>query len=48
MTLRLAVLGLGRGAVLTGPALAAHPGIELVAGCDPNPAARTGFARVPR
>lgn len=40
---RLAVLGLGRGAVLTVPALAAHPEIEIVAGCDPNEAARTGF-----
>ncbi len=45
MTLRLAVLGLGRGAVLTAPALAAHPGIALVAGCDPDPAARAGFDR---
>ena len=43
MSLRLAVLGLGRGAVLTVPALAAHPGIEIVAGCDPDPRARAGF-----
>ncbi len=43
MSLRLAVLGLGRGAMLTVPALAAHPIIEIVAGCDPNPAARAGF-----
>lgn len=43
MPVRLAVLGLGRGAVLTVPALAAHPEIEIVAGCDPNEAARTGF-----
>src|SRR5690606_11064189 len=37
------VLGLGRGAVLTVPALAAHPRITLVAGCDPHADARTGF-----
>ncbi|MGL3822070.1 Gfo/Idh/MocA family protein [Sphingopyxis sp. R3-92] len=43
MTVRLAVLGLGRGAVLTVPALAAHPRITLVAGCDPHADARTGF-----
>lgn len=43
MTVRLAVLGLGRGAVLTVPALVAHPRIELVAGCDPNADARSGF-----
>ncbi len=43
MAVRLAVLGLGRGAMLTVPALAAHPGIEIVAGCDPNQAARDGF-----
>ncbi len=45
MTLRMAVLGLGRGAVLTAPALAAHPQIALVAGCDPDPAARAGFGK---
>lgn len=45
MTLRLAVLGLGRGAVLTVPALAAHDGIDLVAGCDPNPAAVAGLGK---
>ncbi len=43
MAVRLAVLGLGRGAMLTVSALAAHPGIEIVAGCDPNQAARDGF-----
>lgn len=43
MTVRLAVLGLGRGAVLTVPALAAHPRIEIVAGCDPSAGARAGF-----
>ena len=43
MTVRLAVLGLGRGAVLTVPAFAAHPRITLVAGCDPNADARAGF-----
>lgn len=43
MTVRMAVLGLGRGAVLTVPALAAHPRIELVAGCDPDAEARKGF-----
>lgn len=43
MTMRLAVLGLGRGAVLTVPALAAHPEIEIVAGCDPNAAALAGL-----
>ena len=45
MSLRLAVLGLGRGAVLTVPALAAHPEIEIVAACDPNPAALAGFGQ---
>lgn len=45
MSVRLAVLGLGRGAVLTVPALAAHPDIEIVAGCDPDPAALAGFGR---
>lgn len=44
MGLRVAVIGLGRGAVLTVPALAAQARIELVAGCDPDPAARAGFA----
>ena len=43
MTVRLAVLGLGRGAVLTVPALAADSRITLVAGCDPNARAREGF-----
>ncbi len=43
MTLRLAVLGLGRGAVLTVPAFVAHPRVTLVAGCDPNADARAGF-----
>ena len=43
MTVRLAVLGLGRGAVLTVPALVGHPRISLVAGCDPNADARAGF-----
>ena len=43
MSLRLAVLGLGRGAMLTVPALAAHPAVEIVAGCDPDGAARAGF-----
>ncbi|WP_339822761.1 Gfo/Idh/MocA family oxidoreductase [uncultured Parasphingorhabdus sp.] len=45
MTLRLAILGLGRGAVLTVPAFVAHPRIELVAGCDPSAQARDGFGR---
>ncbi len=45
MAMRLAVLGLGRGAVLTVPALAAHGDIDLVAGCDPNPAARDGLGK---
>jgi len=45
MTVRLAILGLGRGAVLTVPAFASHPRIELVAGCDPNAQARAGFDR---
>lgn len=40
---KLAILGLGRGAVLTVPAFAAHPHIEIVAGSDPNAAARAGF-----
>lgn len=41
--MRLAVLGLGRGAVLTVPALAAHSRIDLIAGCDPSADARAGF-----
>lgn len=43
MTMRLAVLGLGRGAVLTVPALAANARVSIVAGGDPNPDARAGF-----
>ncbi len=43
MSVRLAVLGLGRGAMLTVPAFATHPGVEIVAGCDPQAAARAGF-----
>lgn len=43
MTIRMAVLGLGRGAVLTVPALAADSRIAIVAGCDPNADARAGF-----
>lgn len=43
MTMRMAVLGLGRGAVLTVPALAADARVAIVAGCDPNPDARAGF-----
>nr|WP_207791381.1 Gfo/Idh/MocA family oxidoreductase [Sphingosinicella soli] len=42
--MRLGIVGLGRGAVLTAPALAAHPRIEIVAGCDPGADARAGFA----
>lgn len=42
--LRLGIVGLGRGAVLTVPAFAAHPRIEIIAGCDPNAEARAGFA----
>ena len=45
MTVRLAILGLGRGAVLTVPAFVAHPRIELIAGCDPSAAARDGFGK---
>lgn len=41
--LRLGIVGLGRGAVLTVPAFAAHPHITIVAGCDPSPEARAGF-----
>lgn len=42
--LRLGIVGLGRGAVLTVPAFAAHPHIGIVGGCDPNAEARAGFA----
>lgn len=42
-TLRLGIVGLGRGAVLTVPAFAAHPAVAIVAGCDPNADARAGF-----
>ena len=41
--LKFAMIGLGQGAAGTVPALAAMPEIELVAGCDTNPAMRTGF-----
>lgn len=42
---RLGVSGLGRGAMLTVPGLAAHPRVELVAGFDPSAEARAGLAR---
>lgn len=42
--IRVGVIGLGRGATLTVPALLAHPRIAVVAGADPDPAAREGFA----
>ena len=41
--LRLAIVGLGRGAALTAPGLIAHSRIELIAGCDPNADAREAF-----
>ncbi|MGN6499107.1 MAG: Gfo/Idh/MocA family protein, partial [Tsuneonella sp.] len=41
--LRLAIVGLGRGAVLTAPGLLAHDRIALVAGCDPSAEARAAF-----
>ena len=42
--LGIGVLGLGRGATLTVPAFIAHPRCRIVAGTDPDPAARAGFA----
>lgn len=42
--LRLGIVGLGRGAVLTVPAFAVHPRIRVMAGCDPSAEARAGFA----
>lgn len=41
--LRLGVSGLGRGAMLTLPGLAAHARIEVAAAYDPSEAARNGF-----
>jgi phthalate 4,5-cis-dihydrodiol dehydrogenase len=41
--LGLAIVGLGRGAVLTAPGLLAHERIRLIAGCDPSPEARAAF-----
>lgn len=41
----LGVIGLGRGFMLTLPALRAHPGVRLVAAVDPRPDARAAFSR---
>jgi phthalate 4,5-cis-dihydrodiol dehydrogenase len=41
--LKFAFIGLGQGAAGTVPALAQMPEVELVAGCDLNPAMRKGF-----
>jgi len=41
--LKFAFIGLGQGAAGTIPALAAMPEVDLVAGCDINPAMREGF-----
>lgn len=46
--LGIGILGLGRGATLTVPAFAAHPRCAVVAGADPDPAARAGFAAATR
>lgn len=43
MPIALGVSGLGRGFMLTLPAIAADPRLSLVAGCDPRPAARATF-----
>lgn len=42
--LRLAVVGLGRGFMLTLPGLAAHPGVRIVGAFDPRPGAAQQFA----
>ncbi|MEM9197382.1 MAG: Gfo/Idh/MocA family oxidoreductase [Pseudomonadota bacterium] len=42
--IRLGALGLGRGFALTAPALAAHPGISLVAAATRSAAAQRAFA----
>lgn len=44
-TLRVAIVGLGRGAVLTAPGLLAHERISLIGGCDPSPEARAAFTQ---
>ena len=44
-TLRMGVVGLGRAATAMLPSLVSHPGIDVVAAADPNPAAREQFAR---
>jgi phthalate 4,5-cis-dihydrodiol dehydrogenase len=41
--LRVAIAGLGRGAVLTTPGLLAHERITLAGGCDPSSTARAAF-----
>jgi phthalate 4,5-cis-dihydrodiol dehydrogenase len=43
--LRLAIIGLGRGFMLTLPGLAAHPGVRIVAAFDPRPDAAQQFSR---
>jgi phthalate 4,5-cis-dihydrodiol dehydrogenase len=43
--LRLGIIGLGRAFMLMLPGLRAHPNYSLVAAADPNPDARTRFAR---
>ncbi len=43
--LHLGIAGLGRGAMLTVPGLAASPRIELVAGFDPSADSRKGLSR---
>ncbi|MES2044693.1 MAG: Gfo/Idh/MocA family oxidoreductase [Pseudomonadota bacterium] len=43
--IRLGISGLGRGFMLSLPAMRAHPHIELVAAFDPRPEARSAFAR---
>ncbi len=40
---RLGVVGLGRGFMLTLPSIIADPRLKLVAACDPRPEARTAF-----
>jgi phthalate 4,5-cis-dihydrodiol dehydrogenase len=43
-TLRFGVIGLGGAAAMTMPSLLAHPHVEVAAGADPRPEARTRFA----
>lgn len=41
--IRLGVVGLGRGFALTAPAIAAHPGVQLVAAAAPRESSRAAF-----